>query len=176
MDKHFPSDVHRTPELLIGNAKCTGVLLETIDSHGMCEKDMCRGEFCEFGCELLQLSVHALTRGVLSVEGRRCWLRQQGCKEMVDALGVEEGGKLGEDLWCRNAQRDNMDRNRLASQLWHSRSRGLKNGKICTVRHKDNVVCREERDLVFGGSRDLARIDCQHMGTHVSQEVIDNHR
>ena len=73
-------------------------------------------------------------------------------------------------------QRDNGDRNRLASRLWHSRSRGLKNGEICTVRHEDNVVRQEECDLAFGGSGDLARIDRQHMGTHVGQEVIDNYR
>ena len=77
MDKHFPRDVHRAPELLVGNAKCTGVLLEAIDSHGTCEKNVCRGECCEFGHELLQLSAHALAHGVLSVEGCRCWLRQQ---------------------------------------------------------------------------------------------------
>ena len=52
MDKHFPSDVHRTPELLVGNAECTGVPLEAIDSHGACEKNVCRGECCEFGHEL----------------------------------------------------------------------------------------------------------------------------
>ena len=75
MDKHFPSDVHRAPELLVGNAECTGVPLEAIDSHGACEKNMCRGERCEFGRKLLQLSAHALARGVLSVEGRKCWLR-----------------------------------------------------------------------------------------------------
>ena len=75
MDKHFPSDVHRAPELLVGNAECTGVPLEAIDSHGACEKNMCRGERCEFGRKLLQLSAHALARGVLSVEGQKCWLR-----------------------------------------------------------------------------------------------------
>ena len=93
MDKHFPSDVHHAPELLIGNAEYTGVPLETIDNHSTCEKNVCRGECCKFGRELLQLSVHTLTRKVLSVEGHRCWLRQQGCKRMVDALGVEEGGR-----------------------------------------------------------------------------------
>ena len=104
MDKHFPSDIDRTPELLVGNAKCTGVPLKAIDSRSVCEKNMHSDERCEFGRELLQLSAHALTRGVLSVEGRKCWLRQQGCKEMVDELGVEEGRKLGEDLGCRNAE------------------------------------------------------------------------
>ena len=104
MDKHFPSNINRTPELLVGNAKCTGVLLKAIDSRSACEKNMRRDERCEFGHELLQLSAHALARGVLSVEGRKCWLRQQGCKEMVDALGVEEGRKLGEALGCRNAE------------------------------------------------------------------------
>ena len=86
MDKHFPSDVHRTPELLVGNAKCTGVPLEAIDSHGACEKNVCRGECCEFGHKLLQLSAHALARGVLSVEGRRCWLRQQVARRWLMRL------------------------------------------------------------------------------------------
>ena len=104
MDKHFPSDDHRAPELLIGNAECTGIPLEAIDSRGACEKSVCRGEHCKFGRKLLQLSAHTLACGVLSVEGCRCWPRRQGCKEMVDALGVEEGRKLGEDLWCRNAE------------------------------------------------------------------------
>ena len=88
MDRYFPSDDHRAPELLVGNAECTGVPLEAIDSRGVCEKNVCRGECYEFGHELLQLSAHALARGVLSVEGCKCWLRQQGFKEMVDALGV----------------------------------------------------------------------------------------
>ena len=109
MDKHFPSDDHRAPELLVGNAECTGVPLEAIDSHGMCEKNMCRGKCCKFGHELLQLSAHTLTRGVLSVERCKCWLRQQGCKEMINVLGVEEGRKLGGNLRCRNAQRNNGD-------------------------------------------------------------------
>ena len=115
MDKHFPSDIDCTPELLVGNAKCTGIPLKAIDSCSVCEKNVRRDERCEFGCELLQLSAHTLARGALSVEGRKCWPRQQGCKEMVDALGVEEGRKLGKDLGCRNAQRNNGDRNRLAS-------------------------------------------------------------
>ena len=44
MDKHFPSDIHHTPELLVGNAECTGILLGAIDSCGACKKNMCRGE------------------------------------------------------------------------------------------------------------------------------------
>ena len=44
MNKHFPSDVHRAPEPLVGNAECTGVPLEAIDSRGACEKNVCRGE------------------------------------------------------------------------------------------------------------------------------------
>ena len=86
---------------------------------------------------------------------------------MVDALGVEEGRKLGEDLGCRNAQRNNGDRNRLASRLGRGRSRGLKNREIRAVRRENNVVRREERDPAFGGSGDLARVDCQYMGRHV---------
>ena len=101
---HFPSDVHRTRELLVGNAECTGIPPKAIDSHGMREKNVCRGECHKFGRELLHLSAHALACEV-RVEGGRCWLGQQGCKEMVDALGVEEGRKLGENLWCRNAHR-----------------------------------------------------------------------
>ena len=101
---HFPSDVHRARELLVGNAECTGIPPKAIDSHGMREKNVCRGECRKFGRELLHLSAHALAREV-RVEGGRCWLGQQGCKEMVDALGVEEGRKLGENLWCRNAHR-----------------------------------------------------------------------
>ena len=66
----------------------------------MWEKNVCRGECCKFGRELLHLSAHALTHEV-RVEGGRCWLGQQGRKEMIDALGVEEGRKLGENLWCR---------------------------------------------------------------------------
>ena len=94
---------------------------------------------------------------------------------MVNALGVEEGG--GENLWCRNAQRDNGDRgSRLASQLGCGGSRGLKNREIRTVRHENNVVRREERDPAFGGSGDLTRIDRQHMGRHVGREVADDHR
>ena len=34
---------------------------------------------------------------------------------MVDALGVEEGGELGEDFGCRNAQGNNGDQDRLAT-------------------------------------------------------------
>ena len=95
--QHLPSGVHRTPEFLVGNAECTGIPPEAkIDSHGAREKNVCRGECCEFGRELPQLSAHVLACGVLCVEGDGCWLRQQDCKEMVDALGVEEGGKLGE--------------------------------------------------------------------------------
>ena len=71
MDKHFPSDVHRIPEFLVGNAECTGVLPEAIDSHGAREKNVCRGECCEFGGKLLQLSAHVLACGVLCVEGSR---------------------------------------------------------------------------------------------------------
>ena len=44
------------------------------------------------------------------------------------------------------------------------------------MRREDNVVRREERDPAFGGSRDLERIDRQHMGTHVGREVIYDHR
>ena len=44
------------------------------------------------------------------------------------------------------------------------------------MRCEDNVVHWEEHDPAFGGSRDMARIDCQHMGMHVGQEVIDDHR
>ena len=87
MDKHFPSSIYHTPEFLISNAECTGILPEAkIDGHGMCKKNVCRGKCCEFGHELLQLSVHILTCGVLCVEGDRCWLRQQGCKEIVNVL------------------------------------------------------------------------------------------
>ena len=175
MDKHFPSSVHRTPEFLVGNAECTDIPPEAkIDSHGAREKNACRGECCEFGRELLQLSAHVLACGVLC-EGGRCWLRQQGCKEMVDALGVEEGGKLGENLWC-NAQRDNGDQDRLASRLGHGGSRGLKNREIRTVRRENNVVRREERDPAFDDSGDLTRIDRQHMGRDVGREVVDDHR
>ena len=86
---------------------------------------------------------------------------------MVDALGVEEGRKLGEDLGCRNAQRNNRDRNRLASQLGRGRSQGLKNREIRAVRRENNVVRWEEHDPAFGGSGDLVRVDCQYMGRHV---------
>ena len=68
----------------------------------------------------------------------------------------------GENLWCRNAQRDNGDRDRLASQLGRGGRQGLKNREIRTVRHENNVVRREERDPVFGGSGDLTRIDHQY--------------
>ena len=137
---------------------------------------MCRGECREFGRELPQPSAHALVRGVLCVEGGRSWLRQQGCKEMVNALGVEKSRKLREDLWCRNAQRDNGDRDRLASRLGRGRSRGLKNKKVRTVRREDDAMRREERDLAFGGSRDLARVDSQHMGRQHQTRLEACHR
>ena len=98
MNKHLPSDANRTPELLVGNAERTGVPPEAIDSTGTCEMNVCRGECREFGRKLLQLSAHTLARGVLCVERGRYWLRQQGCKEMVDVLGVEKGRNLREDL------------------------------------------------------------------------------
>ena len=79
MDKHFPSDVHHIPEFLISNAECTGVPPEAIDSHGARKKNVCRGECCEFGCELLQLSAHVLACGVLCVEGSRVARRWSMC-------------------------------------------------------------------------------------------------
>ena len=44
------------------------------------------------------------------------------------------------------------------------------------MRRENNVVCQEERDPMFGGSGDLTRIDCQHMGRHVGREVTNDHR
>ena len=35
------------------------------------------------------------------------------------------------------------------------------------MRHENNVVHQEECDPVFGGSKDLVRVDRQYMGRHV---------
>jgi len=115
VNKHFPCDVHCAPELFVSNSERTGVPPKPVDSHGTREEYVRRRNRDEFGRELLQLSAHVLTRGVLGIKGGRCWLGKQGCKEVVDALGVEESRKLGEDFGCGDAQRNDGDRDGLAT-------------------------------------------------------------
>jgi hypothetical protein len=78
--------------------------------------------------------------GVIEVELRRCGTRQKGSKKVVDALGVEKGRELREDLRSRNAKRDNWHFNLLTRAPGECWLRSRQNGKVRAMRSEDEIV------------------------------------
>jgi len=140
--EHFPRDVKRAPEFWVVDPQRADVPPQTVDQHRV--REQCVGAVGrrELVGELLEKREDPLALGVVTVQRVGNRAGKEGCEQVVDALRIEEHGKLWEDIWGWDAQGYHGQGYGGAGGVWTGDVRRGKDREISAVGSEDDVMNR----------------------------------